>query len=58
MNREEYTIAVSLMNQIPPKEETPEGQKFHIGEIVRISNPESWFSEISFDKDKARLYQI
>lgn len=45
MNREEYAHVAHLMNQIPPKKETPEGQKFHIGEIVTISNPCSWFAK-------------
>jgi hypothetical protein len=58
MDRETYTMMAKLMLKVPPKSETPEGQKFHIGEIVRISKPNSWFSQNSFEKDKERLYQI
>ena len=58
MDRETYRRMVNLMSQIPPKEETPVGQKFHIGEIVKISKPSSWFSKIRVEKDKERLYQI
>ena len=58
MDREEYAMMAKLMSQIPPKQETPKGQKFHIGEIVKISKPESWFSHDSFEKDKERLYEI
>ena len=36
MDRQEYAMMVGLKNQIPPKKETPKGQKFHIGEIVKI----------------------
>ena len=48
----------NLMSKVPPKKETPKGQKFHIGEIVKISNPSSWFSKNSFEKNKERLYKI
>lgn len=48
MNREEYRMMARMQSQIPPKQETPEGQKFHIGEVVKISN----------EKDKDRLYEI
>jgi hypothetical protein len=58
MDRETYTMMAELMLKVPPKSETPEGQKFNIGEIVRISKPNSWFSQNSFEKDKERLYQI
>jgi hypothetical protein len=58
MDREEYAMMANLRSQIPPKKDTPEGQKFHIGEIVRISKPGSWFSQDSFEKDKERLYEI
>jgi hypothetical protein len=58
MDRDTYKMITELMLKIPPKLETPEGQKFHIGEIVKISKPNSWFSEISFEKDKERLYEI
>jgi hypothetical protein len=58
MNQEEYALMAHYRNQIPAKEETPKGQKFHIGEIVKISKPSSWFSKDSFQKDKCRLYQI
>ena len=58
MDREEYAMMAKLMSQIPPKQETPKGQKFHIGEIVKISKPGSWFSHDSFEKDKERLYEI
>lgn len=58
MDRETYAMMAKMMSQIPPKEETPEGQKFHIGEIVKIARPTHWFSQMSFDEDKERLYQI
>lgn len=58
MDRETYTMIAELMFKVPPKTETPEGQKFHIGEIVRISKPNSWFSQNSFEKDRERLYEI
>ncbi len=45
MMREAYTIMAELMLKVPPKSETPEGQKFHIGEIVRIGNANSWFAK-------------
>ena len=55
MDRETYKIAVGLMNKIPPRKKTLKGQKFHIGEIVRISNPQSWFAE-EYTPDQ--LFQI
>lgn len=58
MDKQEYRMMVELMNKVPPKPETPIGQKFHIGEIVKITKPSSWFSRISVEKDKERLYQI
>jgi hypothetical protein len=58
MDRETYKMMADLMQKVPPKKETPEGQKFHIGEIVKISKPSSWFAEISVNKDKERLYQV
>lgn len=45
MNKEEYKMMAELMLKVPPKTETPDGQKFHIGEIVRIANPKSWYAE-------------
>lgn len=54
MEIEDYRIIAELMSKIPPKKETPEGQKFHIGEIVKISNPKSWFAEEYINK----LFQI
>ena len=45
MDRETYTKMAELMSKIPPKTETPEGQKFHIGEVVRIGNANSWFAK-------------
>jgi len=58
MDRETYSMMANLMSQIPPKEETPIGQKFHIGEIVKITNPSRWFSQMSVEKNKERLYQV
>lgn len=58
MNREDYKMVAELMQKVPPKKETPDGQKFHIGEIVKIVTSSSWFSERSFKEDKERLYQI
>lgn len=58
MDRLEYKMMAELMSKVPPQKETPPGQKFHIGEIVRISRPESWFSKMSVDTDKERLYEI
>jgi hypothetical protein len=45
MDRKEYTMMADLMLKVPPQKETPDGQKFHIGEIVRISNPLNWYSQ-------------
>lgn len=45
MDRETCTIMAELMLKVPPKSETPEEQKFHIGEIVRIGNANSWFAK-------------
>lgn len=45
MDRETYKMMAELMLKVPPKPETPEGQKFHIGEIVRIGNANSWFAK-------------
>lgn len=58
MDRDTYKLITELLLKIPPKLETPEGQKFHIGEIVKISKPNTWFSQNSFLKDKERLYEI
>jgi len=58
MDRETYKMIAELMQKVPPKKETPDGQKFHIGEIVKIDKPNSWFSKMSVDEDKERLYQI
>ena len=58
MDRETYKMMAELMHKVPPQKETPEGQKFHIGEIVRISKPNSWFAKDSFEKSEYRLYQI
>lgn len=56
MDKETYKMIAELTYAIPPKKETPIGQKFHIGEIVRISNPSSWFSE-NYHKNN-RLFEI
>ena len=45
MNRQEYSMMAELMLKVPPKSETPDGQNFHIGEIVRIRNANSWFAK-------------
>lgn len=45
MNRAEYIRQVQEMNQLPPSQERPEGQKFNIGDIVRIANPLNWYSK-------------
>ena len=58
MDRETYKMIAELMQKVPPQKETPEGQKFHIGEIVKIDKPNSWFSKMSVDEDKERLFQI
>lgn len=58
MDRETYEMMSKMMDQLPPKKETPEGQKFHIGEIVKISTPTHWFSQRNYDENKDRLYQI
>lgn len=58
MDRETYEMVLGLMSKIPPKTETPTGQKFHIGEIVKIIKPNSWFSRERFEKNKEQLYQI
>lgn len=36
MDYNEYEMMARLTHEIPPKQETPKGQKFHIGEIVKI----------------------
>ena len=36
MDRQEYAMMVGLKYLIPPQKETPKGQKFAIGEIVKI----------------------
>lgn len=58
MNTETYSRMANLISQIPPKESTPKGQKFHIGDIVKITRPKSWFSKRSVEENKERLYQI
>lgn len=58
MTREEYHNSLLSLQKRQPDLATPEGQKFHIGEIVKIVNPCSWFSKISFDTDRERLYEI
>lgn len=45
MDHATYAQMAKLMSQIPPSKETPPGQKFHIGEIVKIANPKSWFAK-------------
>lgn len=55
MDRETYAMMARLMSKIPPKEKTPLGQKFHIGEIVKISNPLSWFAE---ERCNGELFQV
>jgi hypothetical protein len=50
--------AFFLERKLSAHDQSAIGQKFHIGEIVRISNPESWFSKMSVDADKERLYEI
>lgn len=54
----DYKMMAELMQKVTPQKETPIGQKFNIGEIVKISRPRSWFSERSVKEDKERLYQI
>lgn len=58
MDKEEYKMMADLMFKVPPKKETPKNQKFHIGEIVKLSNPQSWFSKKSFEKNKEQFYEI
>ena len=48
-------MIAELMQKVPPKSETPNGQKFHIGEIVRISNPLNWHSK-RYTKDQ--LFEV
>lgn len=55
MDRQEYAMMAELMLKVPPKSETPQGQKFHIGEIVRISNPLNWYSK-RYTKDQ--LFEV
>ncbi len=45
MNKEEYETQALLLYQKTPILKTPEGQKFNIGDVVRIANPESWFAK-------------
>ena len=58
MNYKEYEVEAKRLYNKPPNTETPKEQKFKIGEIVKIVNPNSWFSRKSFDEDIDRLYQI
>lgn len=52
MNREEYAMVANLMSKVPPKTETPVGQKFNIGEIVKCTRP------MMFTENKDGLYQV
>lgn len=45
MDREEYRAAALALSKRPPSLEHPTGQKFRIGETVRITNPQSWFAK-------------
>lgn len=58
MDQATYRHMAECMSRMKPDEKTPENQKFHIGEIVKITNPKKWFSKESFDIDKHRLFQI
>ena len=58
MDFDNYKMMAELMQKVPPQKETPKGQKFHIGEVVKITNPKSWFAEKYVKQDKERLYQI
>lgn len=48
MDNIEYKMMAELLSKVPPSKETPKGQKFHIGEIVRIVNPKSWFAKRNY----------
>lgn len=58
MDRFTYRVVAELIDKVPPKSKTPQGQKFNIGEIVKIVNPINWFSQESFEEDKERLFEI
>lgn len=58
MDKETYRLVAELMLKVPPKKETPKGQKFHIGEIVKIAKPSSWFAKDSHRENSDRLYQV
>lgn len=45
MNFTEYHAAAKALSSRPPVSDHPEGQKFRIGERVRIVNPQSWFAK-------------
>lgn len=54
MDHKKYTTLSDFISKV----ETPIGQKFNIGDVVKISNPKSWFSQTSYEKDPERLYEI
>jgi hypothetical protein len=57
MDREEYAMVCKMLSQRPPIKATPPGQKFHTGEIVRITNPLSWFSK-EYANKKKYLFEV
>ncbi len=55
MDKEIYKNMVRLLYNTPPKIQTPDGQMFSIGDVVRIVNPNSWFAK---RYNKEHLFQI
>lgn len=45
MNLDEYRATAEALNARPPDQRHPEGQKFKIGDTVKIVNPQSWFAK-------------
>lgn len=50
MNREEYEAIASRLASRPPDPHHADGQRFRIGDRVKIVNPQSWFSKKALGK--------
>lgn len=55
MNKTEYYKAALSLSKRQPDTDTPPGQKFHIGDIVRIVNPINWYAR---QYDPSQLFKI
>ena len=58
MTQEEYAQQAQEMYDAPFDNTTIAGQKFNVGDIVKIVNPTSWFSKKSVEEDKDMLFEI